>query len=404
MNRQPRTPGRKSRAILAALAAVALVAVACAPAAAPSPTTAPAKPAPTTAAQPAPTQPPTAKPAETQLAAKPTEKPAAKADTKAVEDFYRGKTIRIIVGSAAGGGYDTYARTIARHIGKYIPGNPNVIVENMPGAGSLKAANHVYNVAEKDGTIIGSIQGGLFVQQLLGLEGVEFDTLKWQMIGFPTGEKPTCVVTSRSGLKSLVDSMGPGGKQFIAGGNAPGSATWDVPMRLKAALDLNLKMVAGYDGTAKVRLAMDQGEVDGMCGWGYESLRATAWDRVQSGEYVVIARVSDSPMPGLEKVPLALDLAKTEESRQLIRLGIIAPAKTVRAYLVAPEVPAERVRALRQAFGATMKDKDFLHDAEKSKLEIDPIPAEEGQKMVHDLFSMPESIKKKLKEINDQKV
>ncbi len=406
MNRQPRTTGRQFLTMFVALTAVALLAIACAPAAPPSPTTAPAKPAPTTApAQPSATQAPAAKPAATQPpAAKPTEKPAAQADTKAVEDFYRGKTIRIIVGSAAGGGYDTYARTIARHIGKYIPGNPNVIVENMPGAGSLIAANHVYNVAEKDGTVIGSPQGGLFLQQLLGLEGVQFDALKWQFIGFPTSEQPTCVVTGKSGLKSLADSMNPGGKQFIAGGNAPGSATWDVPMRLKAALDLNLKMVPGYDGTAKVRLAMDQGEVDGMCGWGYESLRATAWDRVQSGEYVVTARVSDSPMPGLEKVPLALDLAKTEESRQLIRLGIIIPAKTVRVYLVAPEVPAERVRALRQAFDATMKDKDFLQDAERSQLDISPISGEEGQKMVHDLFAMPENIKKKLKEINEQKV
>src|SRR5690606_11831523 len=153
-------------------------------------------------------------------------------------------------------------------------------------------------------------QGGVFLQQLLGLEGVEFDSVKWQVLGVPSTEHPTCVATAQSGITALSEVMNPDGKQFIVGGNAPGSATWDVPTRLKEALDLNLKVVAGYDGTAKVRLAMDQGEVDGICGWGWESLQATGLDRVKAGDYRILTQVTDKKItaPAMADVPLALDL------------------------------------------------------------------------------------------------
>lgn len=347
---------------------------------------------------------PAAKPAE---AAKPATAPAAtapKVDTKAIEDFYTGKTMRIIVGSAAGGGYDAYARMVSRHLGRQIPGSPNIIVENMEGAGSLRAANHVYKAAAKDGTIVGHIQGGLFVQQILGQGGIEFDALKWKVLGIPAVERPLCVATAKSGLKTMSDVMNPGGKQYVVGGNAPGSATWDVSMRLKYALDLNLKMVDGYDGTAKIRLAMDSGEVDGICGWGYESVRATAWDRIESGEYVVITQVSEEPLQGLEKAPLIMQFPKTEEAKQLIRLGSIVPGKIIRPFLVAPEVPADRVQMLKQAFDAMWRDKEFLADAEKTKLEISPISGDEAEKAIRDLFAMPEDVKTKLQLINEKKL
>jgi tripartite-type tricarboxylate transporter receptor subunit TctC len=359
---------------------------------------APEKPA---AAAPAdkPAEKPAAKPAEPVAAA-----PAPKVDTKALADFYKDKTLRIIVGSAPGGGYDAYARLVSRHIGKHIPGTPNAIVENVPGAASLRAANQVYKLEPKDGTIIGHTQGGLFLQQLMGQGGVEYDALKWQVLGVPTVEEPTCVVTAKSGFKSLADAMNPGGRQIILGGNAPGAATWDGPMRMKAALDLNIKMVEGYDGTAKIRLAMDQGEVDGMCGWGFESVKATAWDRVQSGEYVVIAQAAEKPLKDLQNVPMALDLAKTEDAKQLIRLGIIVPGKIIRPFMIAPEVPADRSQALRQAFAAAMKDPELLQEAEKSQLDINPIAGEEAEKLIRDLWAMPEGLKTKLKQINEKQI
>jgi tripartite-type tricarboxylate transporter receptor subunit TctC len=318
------------------------------------------------------------------------------------EDFYKGKTIRIVVGFSAGGGFDTYARAIARHMGRHIPGQPDIVVVNMAGAGSLIAANHVYKAAAKDGTVIGHPQGGLFLQQLLGLQGIEFDAVKWQVLGVPASDNNTCVATKASGIKSLAEVMGPGGKSFVVGGNAPGSATWDVPMRLKAALDLNLRMVEGYDGTAKVRLAMDQGEVDGMCGWSWESLQATGLDRVESGDLAIIGQVTEQPLEDLPNVPMALPMARSEEARQLIRLGIIIPSKILRPFLVAPEVPAERVQALRQAFEATMNDAEFRQDAERVKLDLAPIAGEEAEKLIRDLFAMPEDLKARLRRINNR--
>src|SRR5690606_1474566 len=172
-------------------------------------------------------------------------------------------------------------------------------------------------------------------------------------------------------------AMGSSGKQLILGSTAPGAAFWDVPMRLKAALDLHLKMVEGYEGTNKITLAMENGEVDGMCGWGYDALRAIGWERVQRNEWAVLVQATEKPLPGLEHVPLALELAKTDDTRQLIRLGIMVPSRIERPFVVAPEVPAERAQALRRAFAATMQDGEFRAEAEKSKLALEPLSGEE---------------------------
>jgi tripartite-type tricarboxylate transporter receptor subunit TctC len=165
-----------------------------------------------------------------------------------------------------------------------------------------------------------------------------------------------------------------------------------------------MRVLEGYDGTAKSRLAMDQGEVDGICGWGYESVRATAWDRVQSGDYVVLAQMTETPMKDLEQVPLAIDLASDEQTKQFVRLGIMVPAKILRPFLVSPEVPPERVDALRQAFMSTMSDPELLKDAEKAQLELAPLTGEQVQSAIRELFQMPPDLKDKLKEINDKKI
>jgi tripartite-type tricarboxylate transporter receptor subunit TctC len=385
------------RTLLVSLLGAALIAAACAPSAAPTPTSAPATPKPTAPGGTAAEAP---RPAATVA---PAAQPASSAND-AVQQFYSGKTVRIIVGSAPGGGYDTYARAIARHLGRYIPGQPTVIVENMPGAGSLVAANHVYKAADKDGTIIGHIQGGLFLQQVLGLPGVEFDSLKWQVLGAPTSDNTLCIVSKQTGVKSLNEIKKPNGKEVVVAGNAQGSATWDVANRLRVALDLNLRVLEGYDGTAKSRLAMDQGEVDGICGWGYESVRATAWDRVQSGDYVVLTQLTETPLKDLEQVPLALDLAPDEQTKQFIRLGIIVPAKILRPFVVSPEVPEQRADALRQAFMSTMTDAEFVKDAEKAQLELNPLTGEQVQTAIRELLQMPPELKDKLKLINDKKI
>ena len=209
-----------------------------------------------------------------------------------------------------------------------MPGTPNVIVENMPGAGSLVAANHVSRAAPKDGTVVAHTEGGLVLQQMFGLNGVEFDARRWQVLGVPAADTNLCVATRASGIRGIAEVMNPGGKPLVIGSYAPGSALWDVPMRLRAALDLNLRLVEGYDGTAKIRLAMDQGEVDGICGWSWESVKATALDRVESGDWTVIVQGTERAAAELPTVPVALDLARDEPARQLIRLASSSPTRS----------------------------------------------------------------------------
>jgi tripartite-type tricarboxylate transporter receptor subunit TctC len=351
-----------------------LIAAGCAPArsAAPATTAQPAAPA----AQ-APAQAPAAQPAG--------------------RPFYEGKTIRFIVGLAAGGGYDTYTRTIARHFGKYVPGNPQTVVENMVGASGLLAANNVYRVAPQDGTVIHNYVGGLTTQELLKAPGIEFESTRWQWLGVPTPDSYVCVVRKETGVTSLLDARGRA-RELIIGGIAPGGSTDDVPKILRAALDLNLKIISGYDGTSKVRLAMEGGEVDGAC-YAWESWKATSADRIASGEFVVVGQATEKPMADLPNVPLFLDMATNDESRQLILNGVVARSRMERPYLVGPGVPADRVQVLRDAFVQTLKDPDFLDEAKKAKLDIDLVPADEVERRVRDLFALPEPVKARFRTI-----
>jgi tripartite-type tricarboxylate transporter receptor subunit TctC len=321
----------------------------------------------------------------------------APAPQPAARPFYEGKTIRFNVGLAAGGGYDTYTRTIARHFGKYVPGNPATIVENMVGASGLLAANNVYRVAPQDGTVIHNYVGGLTTQELLKAPGIEFESTRWQWLGVPTPDSFVCVVRKETGLTSLLDARGRA-RELIIGGIAPGGSTDDVPKILRAALDLNLKVISGYDGTSKVRLAMEGGEVDGAC-YAWESWKATSADRIAAGDFVVVGQAAEKGLPDLPNVPLFLDMATTEESRQLILNGVVARSRMERPYLVGPGVPADRVQVLREAFVQTLKDPDFLDEAKKAKLDIDLVSADEVERRVRDLFALPEPVKARFRTI-----
>lgn len=316
-------------------------------------------------------------------------------------DFYRGKTIRIIVGFTAGGGFDTYARVIARHMGKYIPGNPSLVVENMPGAGSLLAANHVYNVAPKDGTVIGNFHGFLFVQDLFGASGVQFESAKFQFLGVPGQSTYLCFATEKSGIRTIKEVQNPSGRQLVLGGEGPGSSTDDTAVVLKEALDLNLKLVPGYGGTSKIRLAMEQGEVDGICGWSWESAKTSNYDDIATGKIVPLVQITDKPIADLpvKNVPLARDLAPTEEARQLIRFGIENPGKFSRPYVLPPETPRERVEALRSALQQTLKDPALLDEASKAKIDMAEVTGEQLEALVKETMAMPENVKAKLKKI-----
>ena len=314
----------------------------------------------------------------------------------AQESFYNGKTIRIVVGFAAGGGFDTYARVISRHMGKHIPGNPTIIVENMAGAGSLIAANHVYKVAKPDGLTIGHFGGGLFMQQLKGGPGIEFDAQKFEFLGVPVQDTRACALAKQSGIGSMEQWMAAKTPVKI-GGTAPGDLVYDAPKILQAALGLPLQVVSGYKGTADIRLAAESGELSGGC-WGWDSIKSTWAKAIETGDAVVVVQIVSKPHPDLPKVPLAMSFAKTDDARQLIEAGVTVPAITNRPYVVPPETPKDRVQVLRKAFMATMKDPEFLAEATKSKLDIEPIGGEEVQKMVTGIFKLPTPLVGKLRE------
>jgi tripartite-type tricarboxylate transporter receptor subunit TctC len=327
--------------------------------------------------------------------------PPAAQGSSAVADFYRGKTVRLIVGFGPGGGFDTYSRAIGRHLGRFIPGNPTVVVENMPGAGSMLAANHLYNLAPKDGTVIGNIHGNLFMQQLFESEGVRFDATRFGYLGVPAVDNILCVAPSRTGFKSIKDAQNPNGRPLVLGGSAFGSTTDDDAVVLKEALDLNLKLVQGYDGTAKIRLAMEQGELDGLCGWSWESIKTSNYDQIASGEYVVLVQATERPLPDLPQrdAPLAYDLVRSADGRDLIRAAIVTPSRTTRPYLLPPGVPPERLAALRSAFQETLRDPQFLADAQKAQLDVDLVPAEEVEQLVRDQLAMAPGLKARLKDL-----
>lgn len=312
-------------------------------------------------------------------------------------DFYKGKTVTFVVGFSPGGGFDTYTRLIARHISKHIPGNPNVVVQNKTGAGSLIAANYIYNQAPRDGTVIGNWIGPLVLQQVLGNKAAKFDGRKFGWLGVPTPDSGVCALTKASGIKTM-DDWFKSKRPIKIGGTAPGSTTDDVPRLLKAALGLPMKLVEGYRGTSKVRLAAESGEVDGGC-WAWESIKPTWAKALQSGDVKVVLQTIEKPHKDLKNVPLAVSYAKTDEARALLRIAKGPYAEGARPYTVPPGVPQDRLKLLQKAFMDTLRDPDLLKDAAKSKLDIDPIDGPTTAKLMADLYDLSPALKSKLRKL-----
>ena len=324
---------------------------------------------------------------------------AAAVDDKVVADFYRGKTVKIIVGFSAGGGYDAYSRVIGRHLQKHIPGNPSIIVENMAGAGSIILANHMFNAAPKDGTVIGNFSGQIILEQLFGNPAVQYDLAKVRYLGVPIGETYLLIATRKSGVTKLDELLGAKAKQITVGG-IPGSTVEQGPMLMRDILGANIKVVSGYKGTADVRLAMESGEIDGIMN-SWESSKVTSLDRIKNGDWQLLAQLGDNPIADLPvmNVPTIPQIAKTEEQRQLLRFGAAAPNQFGKVYVVPIGTPQERALALESALTKTFADKEFLAEAEKGKLDIDPVSATQVQKLVNEFFGLPAELKAKLKKI-----
>jgi len=319
------------------------------------------------------------------------------ASANAQSPFYEGKTLRIIVGASAGGGYDTYSRTIARHMGKHIPGNPTILVDNMPGAGFLISANYMYRVAKPDGLTIGHFIGGLFLQQLLGKPGVEFDARKFEYMGVPTQDNYMIAVNKSTGLTSMDQWLS--SKTVVKlGGVGAGSATDDIPKVLAAAIGLPMQLVSGYKGTADVRLAFDSGEIQGVCN-AWESFKSTWPKELSSGDLVLLLGTTAKPHPEQPKLPLAINYAKTDEGKQLIRALVHSVGPTARPYVLPPGTPIDRLQILRKAFMDTMKDPEFLADATKAKLDVNPLDGAELDRNVKDVFKLDPKLIPRAKEI-----
>jgi len=313
------------------------------------------------------------------------------------ENFYKGKTIRLIVGLAPGGGFDAYSRVIARHMGKHIPGNPTTVVDNMPGAASLLAANYVYKAAKPDGLTIGNFIGGLSFQQMLGLPGVEFDAPKFEFLGVPAQDNFMIGVAKSTGITS-VEQWKASGTIIKIGGVAPGGGTDDIPKVLKATLGLPLQLVSGYKGTGPVRLAFNAGEVQGACN-SWESFKSTWRAEMERGEVVLLVQANLKPHPEVPNVPWAVDLAKTEDAKKMILTSARVNGVLNRFYVLPPGTPKDRVRLMRKAFMDTIKDPEFLADTQKAKLDLDPIDGAEIEKQVRELFKLDPAMVGKMKEI-----
>lgn len=287
----------------------------------------------------------------------------------AAEDgFFKGRTIRFVVGFSPGGGFDTYTRLIARHFGKHVPGNPNTLVQNMAGAGSLIAANYLYNKAKPDGLTVGNWIGPQMLQALIGAPGRQFDSSKFGWLGVPVEDSGVCALTKQSGILTVQDWLE--AKQPVKlGATGPGSTTDDPPKIVAAATPLPIQMVEGYGGTSQIRVAAERGEVAGGC-WAWQSIKPTWRTGLESGDVNVVIKFTDHP--DLKDVPSVYEFAKTDRDKQLLDVANDAYGAVARPYSLPPGVPPERVKILQTAFMETLKDPELLAEAEKAQIEIAP--------------------------------
>ena len=307
-------------------------------------------------------------------------------------DFYKGRNIDLMIGYSVGGGYDVYARLIARHMGKHIPGNPSVTPKNMEGAGSLRLANWIYNVGPKDGTMFGTIGRGTGFDPLFGHRNAQFEGQKFNWIGSANDEVSVCVVwNGRTKVTRFEDLLT---TNLAVGGTGAAADTDQFPRIINGVLGTRMKIVTGYPGGNDVNLALERGEVDGRCGWSWSSVKSTRGSWLTDKKISVLMQLSLAKHPDLPDVPLITDLARNDEERAILKL-IFARQALGRPYLAPPGVPADRIAVLRKAFMDTMSDKDFMADADKAQLEVTPIDGEAIQKLVGEIYQTPPAIAQK---------
>jgi tripartite-type tricarboxylate transporter receptor subunit TctC len=315
--------------------------------------------------------------------------PAAAADP--VADFYSGKSLQLVIGYAPGGGYDIYARTLARYMARHVPGNPAIVVQNMPGAGSIKAANYLYNIAPKDGTAFGGFSRGAFLDPLLGrTEGVQFVASRYGWLGSISNEVGVCAFRADSGIASWKDMQA---KSYIIGSTGAGADSDVFPTVLRQMFRLPMKVVTGYRSAADVVLAISRKEVDGRCGWSWSSMMAWNKDMFQSKAINVALQLAAEKLPELPDTPSILDVARDADQRSALKL-ILSRQTMARPYVAPPGIPPERLGALRAAFDATMTDPQFLADMQRQDLEVRPVSGPAAEALINEVYASPPAVVK----------
>ena len=321
--------------------------------------------------------------------------PVSTAQAQSVAEFYRGKSIELDISSSVGGGYDAYARLLARHLGRFIPGNPAVVPKNMEGAGGLRLANFLYNAAPRDGTTFATIYRGTVFDPLLGGKGAQFDATKFTFIGSANNEVSVCVAWHGTGIARFEDALT---KELVVGASGPSADSYQFPKIVNGVLGTKFKIVVGYPGGNDIDLAMERREVQGRCSWSWTSLKATRRSWVAEKKINLLFQMGLSKHPDLPEIPLIIDLANSVEDRAVLKL-IFARQVMAWPYLAPPGIPKDRAEALRRAFMDTMSDKDFLAEAERSALEIRPVTGANIQKLVQQVYGTPTPIAERAADI-----
>jgi len=308
-----------------------------------------------------------------------------------VADFYSGKTVQLVIGYAPGGGYDVYARTLARHMARHIPGSPSIVVQNMPGAGSIKAANYLYNLAPKDGTAFGGFSRGAFLDPLLGRgDGVQYVAARYGWLGSISNEVGVCAFRTDSGVATWRDMQT---KSYVIGSTGAGADSDVFPTVLRKMFGLPMKVVTGYHSAADVVLAIARKEVDGRCGWSWSSMMAWNKDMYQSKAINVALQLSSQKLAELPDVPSLLEVAREPEQQAALKL-IVSRQTMARPYVAPPGIPPQRLNALRAAFDATMRDPEFLADAQRQDLEVRPVSGPDAEALINEIYASPPAVVK----------
>jgi tripartite-type tricarboxylate transporter receptor subunit TctC len=316
---------------------------------------------------------------------------ALPAHAQSVEEFYKGKTVNLIIGYSVGGGYDLYGRLLARHIGRHIPGRPSVVPQNMTGAGSLRAAQYIYSVAPKDGTAFGTFGRTIAATPLLTPASAQFDATRFTWLGSVTNEVSTCITWHTTAVKTWDDVLA---KEVAMGGEGPGADPDVYALLYKNVFGAKFKLVTGYHGTNDTTLAMERGEVDGLCGMSWSTLKARHLQWMNEKKINILVQAALKKQPELANIPLAIELTKDPEKLQILKL-LLASQEMARPFAAPPGLPEDRKTALIAAFERTMKDPEFLAEAAKLNMDVNPLAGRTIDTLLAELYATPKAVVEK---------